>query len=57
MLGSQNYFTTSDGIMLNSVPMRGVRTIYSRIGDLFAYLCVAGLIFLVALALIRRGRP
>jgi apolipoprotein N-acyltransferase len=57
MLGSQNYFTTSDGIMLNSVPMRGVRTIYSRIGDLFAYLCVAGLVFLVALALIRRGRP
>jgi len=51
MLGSQNYFTNTDGIMLSSVPTRGVTTIYSRIGDLFAYLCAAGLVFLIGWAL------
>jgi apolipoprotein N-acyltransferase len=55
MLGSQDYFTTADGIMITSVPTRGVRTIYSRIGDLFAYLCAAGLVFLIVWVLIRRS--
>jgi apolipoprotein N-acyltransferase len=56
LLGSQNYFTTSDGIMITSVPTRGVTTVYSRIGDLFAYLCVAGLVFLTGWAFLRRPR-
>ena len=54
MLGSQNYFTSADGIMITSAPTHGVRTIYSRIGDLFAYLCAAGLVFLSAWAFIHR---
>jgi apolipoprotein N-acyltransferase len=53
MLGSQNYFTNTAGIMLSSVPTRGATTIYSRIGDLFAYLCTAGLALLIVWALIR----
>jgi len=57
VLGSQNYYKTTDGIMLSSVPTRGVTTIYSQIGDLFAYLCVAGLVFLVAWAFIPRKKP
>ena len=56
LLGSQNYFTTSDGIMITSVPTRGVTTVYSRIGDLFAYLCVAGLVFLTGWAFLHRPR-
>jgi len=35
------------------LPVRGVTTIYRRVGDLFAWLCVAGL---AALAAIARGR-
>jgi apolipoprotein N-acyltransferase len=54
MLATQNYFTNSSGIMLTTIPTRGVRTVYSRIGDLFAYLCVAGLILLTGWALSRR---
>jgi len=54
VLGSQNFYTTTDGVMLSSVPTRGVRTIYSRIGDLFAYLCAAGLVVLAAWAFVRR---
>jgi apolipoprotein N-acyltransferase len=57
VLGSQNFYTTTDGIMLSSVPTRGVTTIYSRIGDLFAFLCAGGLVFLAAWAFIHRKQP
>ena len=56
ILGSQNYFTSSDGIMLTGIPGRGVTTIYSRIGDTFAYLCVVGLLLLAVWALVRGGQ-
>jgi apolipoprotein N-acyltransferase len=54
ILASQNFFTNTDGIMITTVPIQGVRTIYSLTGDVFAYLCVAGLIFLTAWALLHR---
>lgn len=40
--------------MIADVPMEGVTTIYSRIGDLFAWLSVAGFVAVVGLAVIRR---
>jgi apolipoprotein N-acyltransferase len=52
ILAQVDYFTNNTGIMLTSVPTRGVTTIYSRIGDLFAYLCAAGLVFLAAWAVL-----
>ena len=57
VLGSQNFYTTSDGIMISSVPTSGVTTIYSRIGDLFAYLCAAGLVFLATWVFLHRKQP
>ena len=57
VLGSQDYYTTTTGILISSVPTRGVTTIYSRVGDLFAYLCVTGLIFIAGLAFLRREQP
>jgi apolipoprotein N-acyltransferase len=57
VLASQAYFTSDSGIMLASIPTHGVTTIYSRIGDVFAYLCVLGLIFLAGWAFVRRGQP
>jgi apolipoprotein N-acyltransferase len=56
ILASQNYFTHNDGIMLTTIPIRGVTTVYSRIGDAFAYLCVASLVFLTGQSLFRRKR-
>ena len=52
-LGQQHY---GDGgrVMLASIPTRGVVTVYSRIGDAFAYLCVAGLVLLAGWAFLRR---
>jgi len=33
--------------MVSDVPIEGVTTFYSRIGDSFAWLCVAALVWLV----------
>ena len=56
VLASQDYFTNNSRIMLTSLPLHRVTTIYSRIGDVFAYLCVIGLILLTSQALLRRER-
>ena len=53
VLGRQNY-GDGGGVMMATVPTQGVGTIYSRIGDTFAYLCAAGLIFLAAWAFVRK---
>ncbi len=49
IVASQAY-TASGGIMLAKIPIHGVTTIYSKIGDLFVYLCVLGLVVFVGLA-------
>ncbi len=53
VLGRQNY-GDGGGVMMATVPTQGVGTIYGRIGDTFAYLCAAGLIFLAAWAFVRK---
>jgi apolipoprotein N-acyltransferase len=54
LLGSEEYSTTTDGIMLTDIPTRGTVTLYGRIGDVFAYLCIAVLALLSALAVLGR---
>ena len=50
VIASQNYSASNNGIMLASVPTHGVSTIYSHIGDSFAYLCTIGLVLGIHLA-------
>jgi apolipoprotein N-acyltransferase len=57
ILARQDYFSSDSGIMLTSLPVHGIRTIYSRVGDGLAYLCAAGLVLLAALALMKRKQP
>jgi len=52
-LASADYFATTALTMVADVPMRGVRTIYPRIGDGVAYLSLALLIALSAATLIK----
>jgi apolipoprotein N-acyltransferase len=40
--------------MVTYVPMQGVHTIYAAIGDLFAWLSLAGLVVLIGVAIARR---
>jgi len=44
VLGSMDHYTTDDRALISHVPTRGTRTIYSRVGDLFAWICIAGLL-------------
>jgi apolipoprotein N-acyltransferase len=54
VLGVSDYFTTDPQVMVTYVPMQGVRTIYATIGDLFAWLSIAGLVVLIGVAIARR---
>jgi apolipoprotein N-acyltransferase len=48
-----DYFVTGKHSVITTVPIKGRFTLYSRIGDSFAYLCILGLIVLSGLAFFR----
>lgn len=50
LLAASDYFRDADHVMVAQVPTRGARTLYARIGDLFAWACAGALIALVVLA-------
>jgi apolipoprotein N-acyltransferase len=52
-LASVDDFHTIDYTMISEVPTKGVRTIYSRLGDWFAWVCLAGLVLLTVQSLRR----
>jgi len=49
-LASMDHYRTTDYAMISQVPTRGVRTIYSRLGDWFAWLCLTGLALMMILS-------
>jgi apolipoprotein N-acyltransferase len=51
-----DYFMTGKHTLITTVPIKGRPTLYSRIGDSFAYLCVVVLIVLSGFAVLQR-RP
>jgi apolipoprotein N-acyltransferase len=44
VLGVSDFFSPGDRTLTAQVPIGGFRTLYARTGDLFAWLCVAGLV-------------
>ncbi|MGW2815777.1 nitrilase-related carbon-nitrogen hydrolase [Streptomyces sp. NPDC001415] len=56
VLATTDYFTTDRQTMVAHVPTRGVTTIYDRIGDTFAWLCLTGLAALMVIAVARPRR-
>ncbi|MBY8879951.1 nitrilase-related carbon-nitrogen hydrolase [Actinacidiphila acidipaludis] len=57
VLASTDSFTTDRQTMVAYVPTRGTTTVYDRIGDLFAWLCLAAVGALAVTALVRRRHP
>ncbi|HUI84645.1 MAG TPA: nitrilase-related carbon-nitrogen hydrolase [Candidatus Binatia bacterium] len=55
-LAAMDHYQTTDHAMVSQVPTRGVRTVYSRLGDWFAWMCMAVLV-LLTLQSLRRKRP
>ncbi|MCJ7716625.1 MAG: hypothetical protein MUO54_08905, partial [Anaerolineales bacterium] len=56
ILSSMNYFTSSNSIMYADVPTKGIRTIYTFIGDLFAWICVFVLCGFILNTILRAGK-
>jgi len=55
VLATIDQFNTEERLMIADVPTQGVITIYSRIGDLFSWLCVVGFVALVGWAVLWLG--
>jgi apolipoprotein N-acyltransferase len=53
VLTASDYFSTDQQAMVAYVPLHGVHTIYARIGDLFAWLCLIGLVVFIGLAILQ----
>ncbi|MER6071704.1 nitrilase-related carbon-nitrogen hydrolase [Streptomyces sp. NPDC001817] len=56
VLATADYFATGRQTMVAFVPVRGVTTVYDRVGDTFAWLCLAALAALTVTALVRPRR-
>jgi apolipoprotein N-acyltransferase len=50
ILGWMDFFSTDDRVMIVNLPTSGVHTVYARIGDLFAWLCIVVLAAVLASA-------
>jgi apolipoprotein N-acyltransferase len=50
-VAAMDHYQTADYAMVSEVPTRGVRTIYSRLGDWFAWVCLLGLLSLTVRSL------
>lgn len=51
VLATMDYYTTpgTEKVMITDLPTEGVTTLYSRVGDLFVWLCAAGFLLMLAL--------
>ena len=53
-LSAMDHFTTDDHTMISQIPAKGIKTVYAVIGDLFAWLCITGLLIFIGWSFIRR---
>ena len=49
LLSSMNYYTTDDLILYSDLPTNGQKTIYSVLGDYFAWMCIIFLMIISAI--------
>ncbi len=55
-INASDFFTADHNSMLACFPTKGVETIYSRIGDTFAWLCILGIIIMSLWGIIGKTR-
>jgi apolipoprotein N-acyltransferase len=54
VLNQMNFADPGDGIMYAELPMQGVNTLYTQIGDVLGWICVIGLVGFIPLSIILR---
>lgn len=57
VLNRMDHYTTTDHVMVSEVPTQGVTTIYSIVGDLFAWLSIMTLPLMITIARRRKSPP
>jgi apolipoprotein N-acyltransferase len=57
LLASMDEYHSADLTLIAELPTQGVRTVYSRLGDWFAWLCIMAVLCLVVLAWRKTSRP
>jgi apolipoprotein N-acyltransferase len=55
VLGMADHFSGGDRTLIAQVPLGHTATLYAKTGDLFAWLCVAGVLAAAAIAYFPRG--
>jgi len=55
-LAQMNDFKTDERIMFADLPSKGTTTLYSVVGDLFAWICVVGFVLLIGISFIGKRR-
>jgi apolipoprotein N-acyltransferase len=56
VVGASDFFTTNQQVVVAIVPIHGVQTIYTTIGDLFAWLSIGGLLAMIGVVIVQRRR-
>jgi apolipoprotein N-acyltransferase len=57
VIAATDFYSTDNQVIVAYLPEHGVRTLYTVVGDLFAWLALAALLALAAVAIGRRSRP
>ncbi len=55
-LATMDYFKTDDKVFTAYVPEKGIKTIYSQIGDVFAWLSIAGFVTLLGKVIFKKTK-
>lgn len=53
-ISSMDFFNTDDKVMISHLPIKGTRTLYSVMGDYFAWICVGSFLVVVGHVLFKR---
>ena len=56
VVGAADFFTSDQQVVVATLPMHGVSTLYSTIGDLFAWLSIGGLLALIGVVIVQGRR-
>ena len=56
IIARRNYFDKGERVMVAYLPTAGIKTLYSIVGDSFAWVCVAGLVLVVAVYALKHTR-
>jgi apolipoprotein N-acyltransferase len=56
VVGASDFYSTDQQVVVATLPMHGVHTIYTTIGDLFAWLSIGGLLALIGVVTVQGKR-